>query len=78
MVFIKMSKIVHHTSSVGIKENMVIKCTALPELFFIPAFWNALGHIACPVITNVTNHVDHHVPDGHQRRSENSVLTHMM
>ena len=57
---------------------MVIKCTALPELFSIPVFWNALGHIACLAITNVMNHVDHHVPDGHQRRSENNVLNHMM
>ena len=53
---------------------MATKCTVHQELFSIHVSSNVLGHIAYPVIMSVTNHVDHHVPDGHQKKSETNVL----
>ena len=57
---------------------MAIKCIAHPQLYLTHVFWYALMLIACLMTTNVTNHVDQHVWDGHQTKLENSVLTHMM
>ena len=53
---------------------MATKCTAPPEQSSTHVFWNVHGHTVSHMITNAMNHVDHHVPDGHQTKSKNNVL----